>query len=549
MSGLALLATACADDPPDLVRKTIGPGGGLVSSHDDVLSIVFLPGALTRDQEIEIFPSDEPPPIFGPAYRVRPDIELMVDVEVSYSRALPANASGVAVAAIHLEDYSNEEGHWVALPRLALHEESSTVIAYDSELALYYGMLESGGSSVTTSSTSMGPGGPDDSGDTGGTGVTGDDDPTAGTNPSDPTDPSDPTAGGCGDGTAEPGELCFGTMDLDMGGGPIDVAVGDFDQNGRLDVATANGDGTYSVRLGDGAGSFASEANVAAGAGPAGISVGNLDQASGDDLVIPLSGSNQMLLLQSLGNGTFNPIPVAVSGTVPTEALLVDVNHNGAPDIVVANAGSGTVSYFAFTMGALSPEAPYTTNPVAAPVGMSWGQYNYDDDMVNQDVFAFGGGSYSILPGNGTGLANAPLSGAVGTDLRRAVGGDLGGSAAGDAAVADFAEGGVYVMIGDGSPNGFASIDFYATGAGALDVAVGDFDSDGELDLVVANSGSDTVTVLRKTGSATWGDPVDLDVGAGPSGVAVGDLDGDGVPDIVVSSETASSITVLASDP
>ena len=37
-----------------------------------------------------------------------------------------------------------------------------------------------------------------------------------------------------------------------MGGGPIDVAVGDFDQNGRLDVATANGDGTYSVRLGDG---------------------------------------------------------------------------------------------------------------------------------------------------------------------------------------------------------------------------------------------------------------------------------------------------------
>ena len=57
-AGLLGLA-ACGDPgPADAVRKTIGPGGGLIASHDDVLSIVILPGALDREVEIEVFPSD-----------------------------------------------------------------------------------------------------------------------------------------------------------------------------------------------------------------------------------------------------------------------------------------------------------------------------------------------------------------------------------------------------------------------------------------------------------------------------------------------------------
>lgn len=137
-----LMAPGCDEEREDLVRKAIGPEGGLISSHDRVLTLVFQPGALDEEHEIEIFPSDEPPLVFGPAYRVRPNLELAVDVEVTYRRVLPTNPDRVAVAAIRLEDYEAEEGHWVALPRLSIDVDSGAVLASDPQLSLYYSMVE-----------------------------------------------------------------------------------------------------------------------------------------------------------------------------------------------------------------------------------------------------------------------------------------------------------------------------------------------------------------------------------------------------------------------
>lgn len=542
---LLLAAEGCAEERDDVVRKTIGTGGGLISSHDEVLTLQFLPGALDRDYEIEIFPSDEPPLVFGPAYRVKPDIELALDVYVTYTRVLPADTDGVAVAAIRLEDYTAEMGHWVALPRLSIDEPSGSVLASDSELSLYYGMVEFGGgaTSATTPGTTDPSAGTDDpTGDEPTTGVTSD--PTGET--TDPTDPTTPA--GCGDGTVEAGEPCFDATELAMGGGPTDVVLGDFDGDGALDVATANGgDDSYSVRLGDGSGGFGGELGGAAGGGPVALGAGDFDGMMGDDLVVIAGTQGQMSLLQSQGDGSFMLMPVALTGGAPSEVLVADLTDDGGPDIVVANQADGTVTYYSFA-GGLGGAIDYDTGMVGAPVGLSLGQYNLDTDDF-EDVFAFGGGNYSALPGDGVGLASAPVGGAVGTDLRRAVGGDFGGAAAGDAAVADFAEGGVWVLLGNGAANGFEAMDFYATGAGAVDVAAADVTGDGDIDLVVANSGDDTVTVLEKTGASAWADATSFDVAAGPSGVGVGDLDGDGIADIVVSGEAGNAVTILLSDP
>jgi hypothetical protein len=152
---LVLLTTSAgcqSDDGPTLVRRTIGPEGGVIASHDDVLQLVILPGALSRTVEIEIEPSDVPPPIFGPAYRVRPDIDLEIDAEVTYRRVLPANPEGVAVAAIRREDYEHGAGSWVPLPVIELDIENVIVTGLDHELSLFYGMLEGlgGGTSSDT---------------------------------------------------------------------------------------------------------------------------------------------------------------------------------------------------------------------------------------------------------------------------------------------------------------------------------------------------------------------------------------------------------------
>ena len=108
--GLLGLAACGEEGPADVVRKTIGPQGGLISSHDRVLTIVLQPGALTREVEIEVFPSDEPPAVFGPAYRVRPQVELLVDAEITYRRVLPSNPNAATVGAIRLDDEQRPGG-------------------------------------------------------------------------------------------------------------------------------------------------------------------------------------------------------------------------------------------------------------------------------------------------------------------------------------------------------------------------------------------------------------------------------------------------------
>ncbi|MCH9687033.1 MAG: VCBS repeat-containing protein, partial [Deltaproteobacteria bacterium] len=102
----------------------------------------------------------------------------------------------------------------------------------------------------------------------------------------DPNDPDttdgDTTSGGpamCGNGTAEPGDLCLGeSTPFAMGAGTIDVLVGNFDADPALDVVVANRDAnTVAIRLGDGTGDLGVQTSFAAGTGPVAIGAGDFD--------------------------------------------------------------------------------------------------------------------------------------------------------------------------------------------------------------------------------------------------------------------------------
>ena len=94
----------------------------------------------------------------------------------------------------------------------------------------------------------------------------------------------------------------------------------------------------------------------------------------------------------------------------------------------------------------------------------------------------------------------------------------------------------------------FAAPTNVAVGATPTGVAVVDLDGDKKMDLVVANGGGSSVSILR--GAASGGVSAAVNVAVGttrPDSVFVADLDNDGQPDIVTSNGSTSNMNFLRS--
>src|SRR5215203_2015265 len=91
----------------------------------------------------------------------------------------------------------------------------------------------------------------------------------------------------------------------------------------------------------------------------------------------------------------------------------------------------------------------------------------------------------------------------------------------------------------------------FATGGDPYINAIGDIDGDGKPDIVVANSTSNTISVLRNTSSpgeissSSFANKLDFGVGARPVFVALSDLDGDGKQDVAVTNLSSSTMSIL----
>ena len=90
-----------------------------------------------------------------------------------------------------------------------------------------------------------------------------------------------------------------------------------------------------------------------------------------------------------------------------------------------------------------------------------------------------------------------------------------------------------------------------SVGGRSYGVAIGDLDGDGKSEVVASNYSGGSVTVFKNNsssgslGSSSFGAGVSFSSGGAPWGVSLSDMDGDGKLDIVLANYGQGSVTVL----
>jgi hypothetical protein len=353
------------------------------------------------------------------------------------------------------------------------------------------------------------------------------------------------------------GDGSFGARhDYETGDSPVSLVIGDLNGDRRADLVTSNsGDGSVSVLVNKGDGSFGATRDYPVGGDAAPVvAISDLNGDGSPDLVaLAQEGeSDTVSLLVNNGEGGFRAKRDFETGRGPVDLALGDLNGDGRRDIVVADGGQLAVSVLLNTMGDGAPfAAPPGVFPHASEYGTSGtssvavGDVNGDGrpDIVGTNRVE---GTVSVLLGREDGFADVKEYD-VGRAPRSVAIGDLNGDGAPDLAVANTRDDTISVLLNqrDGS---FKKQHDYPTGHRPFVVAIADLDRDGTQDLATGDAGPIgglTVSVLLNVGDGTFANRHAYRTPRAPISIAIGDLNGDGLPDLVTGNHLRRSVTVL----
>ncbi len=408
---------------------------------------------------------------------------------------------------------------------------------------------------------------------------------------------------GNGDGSLQPARHYV------TGNTPTELQVVDIDGNGALDLVVSHAsDDHISIFLGRGEGTFAAAAHAgvpnlgfgALGAAVAdftgdgvpdlltsdvallpGLGLGRFGAAvpiaglSGERIVggdwngdakidLALTTSSQLRIALGNGNGTFAaPATFALPAGSPTFRrfpLVVDVNSDGKPDLVVANPGhfdalDGSLSVFVnngngtFTP---RPDVPLGSQAVWIAAGDVNGDGKPDLVVANLGKFGQTNGSIFVMLGDGNGgfTAGQVLRSGIEPDSVGVA--DLNGDGKLDVVAvvqAPVFDWNLNVFLGNGA-GGFGDAVVVALPQDLITgLRLADLDLDGRPDVVVSLDGT-KLGLLRNRGDGSFDPPVLVDAGGGNTGsVVLADLNRDGRPDIVVATSIGLVNVLLNATP
>jgi hypothetical protein len=316
----------------------------------------------------------------------------------------------------------------------------------------------------------------------------------------------------------------FVRKDYTSGTGATFISVADLDNDGKQDVIVANqGENSLSIFKNisiAGNISFNSPVKIATPSTPIGIGIGDFDKNGWLDIVTANHGNGTVSIftnkgiVNSISTNNFNPRFGLITGLNPITIDVADLDGDSKSDIVVGNYGSNSISIFKnnYISGALST-ASFSTkldfNAGNKPGYVKLGDMD-GDSKLDIVVLAEGVNSVGILRNTSTSGILSSTSFAQRVNFNTGITpyyisvGDLTGNGKLDILVTNFGDGTATVWQNKAVPGSITSASFFkrlnfTVGTNPYAGLLADIDGDAKTDILVSNTGSNTLSILRNT--------------------------------------------------
>lgn len=316
---------------------------------------------------------------------------------------------------------------------------------------------------------------------------------------------SDPDAGTCHVLVGQrnkPAERLRRVASLPTGKRPTLLTQGDFDRDGRADVAVATEEGlrillNRSTAAGPGFVVWPSLASAAipVGSGPLfELAVGRFDADGIDDLAVADRGGNQVSILfgSSTGLGFRDERRLLAMPGGPLSPIAGDFDRDGRIDLAVSAYDAGYVRVFRGDgLGGFDVLRDFQTS-----AGVNYLRSADLDGDGGLEFVASGSGLDEILIVDLDNPNATTRSIRVGQGPTALLVRDVNADTRVDLVVANWVSGDLSILLGDGA-GGFLATPKIPAAFRAVSMTAGDFDGDGRFDLLLASQFTDRVTLLR----------------------------------------------------
>jgi Ca2+-binding RTX toxin-like protein len=332
-----------------------------------------------------------------------------------------------------------------------------------------------------------------------------------------------------------------------VGDFPLGVAAGDFNDDGKLDLVTANADSdNVSVLLGNGDGSFNSQSTFAVGNDPRySVAIADFNADGKADLATANYGSGDVSVLLGNGNGSFKAQQTFAAGSNPSSVVAGDFNRDGQVDLAVSYSSTDNATLSVLLgkgNGSFSEQTPFAI--AGGSIYITTADFNNDGntDLVMANPWS---NNVSVLLGDGRGGFAEQIPFATGAFCRAVTVGDFNGDGNADLAAANADSNNFSLLLGDGRGSFAEKIDFAVSDTNEVaSIQAQDLNGDGFLDLALSGWAGNAMVFLGD-GTGDFSNEITLPIASGSSSLAIADVNADGKPDLVTSNRNTDNVSVL----